>query len=177
MPLYGHEMDDGVTPLETGLGHYVKLDRAGFIGREALLAAGEPKRARIGLKMIGRGIAREHFPVFAGNRQVGHTTSGTHCPTVGPVAMALVEADCQTPGDTLFVEIQGSLIAAAKREELDFAVDVYPHYGSDADVALTAGYDVRHGLIGAGVYASHGYERSHVDGVKNTFKLLCAYLG
>ena len=48
---------------------------------------------------------------------------------------------------------------------------------SDADVALTAGYDVRHGLIGAGVYASHGYERSHVDGVKNTFKLLCAYLG
>ncbi len=44
-------------------------------------------------------------------------------------------------------------------------------------MALTAGYDVRHGLIGAGVYASHGYERSHVDGVKNTFKLLCAYLG
>ena len=47
---------------------------------------------------------------------------------------------------------------------------------SDADVALTAGYDVRHGLIGAGVYASHGYERSHVDGVKNTLELLAAYL-
>lgn len=74
-------------------------------------------------------------------------------------------------------DVVTGLIAAAKREELDFAVDVYPHYGSDADVALTAGYDVRHGLIGAGVYASHGYERSHVDGVKNTFKLLCAYLG
>lgn len=74
-------------------------------------------------------------------------------------------------------DVVTGLIAAAKREELDFAVDVYPHYGSDADVALTAGYDVHHGLIGAGVYASHGYERSHVDGVKNTFKLLCAYLG
>ena len=74
-------------------------------------------------------------------------------------------------------DVVTGLIAAAKREELDFAVDVYPHYGLDADVALTAGYDVRHGLIGAGVYASHGYERSHVDGVKNTFKLLCAYLG
>lgn len=74
-------------------------------------------------------------------------------------------------------DVVTGLIAAAKREELDFAVDVYPHYGSDADVALTAGCDVRHGLIGAGVYASHGYERSHVDGVKNTFKLLCAYLG
>lgn len=74
-------------------------------------------------------------------------------------------------------DVVTGLIAAAKKEELDFAVDVYPHYGSDADAALTAGYDVRHGLIGAGVYASHGYERSHVDGVKNTFKLLCAYLG
>ncbi len=63
-----------------------------------------------------------------------------------------------------------------KRQKLDFAVDVYPHYGSDADVALSAGYDVKHGLIGAGVYASHGYERSHRDGVLNTFLLLTAYL-
>ena len=47
---------------------------------------------------------------------------------------------------------------------------------SDADAALTAGYDVRHGLIGPGVYASHGYERSHKKGVENTFKLLKAYL-
>ena len=74
-------------------------------------------------------------------------------------------------------DVVTGLIAAAKREELENAVDVYQHYGSDADVALTAGYDVRHGLIGAGVYASHGYERSHVDGEKNAFKLLCAYLG
>lgn len=73
-------------------------------------------------------------------------------------------------------EIVSNLIAAAKRQKLDFAVDVYPHYGSDADVALSAGYDVKHGLIGAGVYASHGYERSHRDGVLNTFLLLTAYL-
>ena len=70
----------------------------------------------------------------------------------------------------------GALIDAAKRAELDFAVDVYPYYSSDADAALAAGHDVRHGLIGAGVYASHGYERSHVDGVKNTFELLKEYL-
>lgn len=74
-------------------------------------------------------------------------------------------------------DVVTGLIQAAKEKNLDFAVDVYPYYGSDADVALTAGYDVRHGLIGAGVYASHGYERSHKDGVKNTFALLCAYLG
>lgn len=73
-------------------------------------------------------------------------------------------------------DVVTDLINAAKAGEIDFAVDVYPHYGSDADAALKAGYDVRHGLIGAGVYASHGYERSHVDGVENTLKLLKAYL-
>lgn len=74
-------------------------------------------------------------------------------------------------------DVVTGLVEAAKNKNLDFAVDVYPYYGSDADVALTAGYDVRHGLIGPGVYASHGYERGHRDGVKNTFALLCAYLG
>ena len=66
---------------------------------------------------------------------------------------------------------------AARDHAIDYAVDVYPHYGSDAEAALRAGYDVRHGLIGAGVYASHGYERSHVDGAENTLKLLKAYIG
>ena len=74
-------------------------------------------------------------------------------------------------------DVVSSLIEAAKVSGADFAVDVYPHYSSDADAALTAGYDVRHGLIGAGVYASNGYERSHVDGVKNTMLLLEEYLG
>lgn len=56
-------------------------------------------------------------------------------------------------------------------------MDVYPFYGSDADAALAAGYDLRHGLVGAGVYASHGYERTHIDGVHNTLKLLQRYVG
>jgi len=113
MPLYGHEMDDTVSPLETGLGSYVKLDKSEeFIGQKALLAAGAPKRARIGLKMVGRGIAREHFPVYADDKLVGHTTSGTHCPTVGPVAMALVETPYSTVGDRLAVEIRGNRVEA-----------------------------------------------------------------
>lgn len=74
-------------------------------------------------------------------------------------------------------DVVTDLITAAKRENLDYAVDIYPHYGSDAEAALRSGYDVRHGLIGPGVYASHGYERSHIDGVKNTFLLLKSYLG
>ncbi len=68
-----------------------------------------------------------------------------------------------------------ALVEAAKKAGAAYAVDVYPFYGSDAEAALRAGYDVRHGLIGAGVYASHGYERSHIDGVENTLKLLWAY--
>lgn len=73
-------------------------------------------------------------------------------------------------------DVVSALIETAKKQNLDFAVDLYPHYGSDVDTALTAGYDIRHGLVGAGVYASHGYERSHRDGVKNTFLLLTGYL-
>jgi putative aminopeptidase FrvX len=74
-------------------------------------------------------------------------------------------------------EVVTNLVKAAKDNHLDYVIDVYPHYGSDADTALIAGYDVKHGLIGPGVYASHGYERSHKDGVSNTFELLKAYLG
>lgn len=74
-------------------------------------------------------------------------------------------------------EVVGKLIDAAKREGADYAVDVYPHYGSDVEATLSAGSDVRHGLIGAGVYASHGYERSHIDGVANTLAVLKGYLG
>lgn len=73
-------------------------------------------------------------------------------------------------------DVVTGLIEAARSCKADYAVDVYPFYGSDADAALTAGYDIRHGLIGPGVYASHGYERSHVDGVKNTLELLKVYL-
>ena len=73
-------------------------------------------------------------------------------------------------------EVVGKLIDAAKKTGADYAVDVYPHYGSDVEATLRGGADIRHGLIGAGVYASHGYERSHIDGVYNTLKVLCGYL-
>ena len=72
--------------------------------------------------------------------------------------------------------VVSKLIEAAKKTGADYAVDVYPHYGSDVEATLRAGFDIRHGLIGAGVYASHGYERSHIDGVYNTLKVLCGYL-
>ena len=74
-------------------------------------------------------------------------------------------------------ELVSALADTAKRLSLDYAIDVYPHYGSDVEATLRAGYDIRHGLIGPGVYASHNYERSHMDGVRNTYELLRAYVG
>ena len=73
-------------------------------------------------------------------------------------------------------EVTGKLIEAAKKTGADYAVDIYPYYGSDVEATLRSGADIRHGLIGPGVYASHGYERSHIDGVYNTLKVLCGYL-
>ncbi len=72
-------------------------------------------------------------------------------------------------------EIVKGLMEAAKKTGADYAVDIYPHYGSDVEATLSAGYDLRHGLIGPGVYASHGYERSHRLGVENTLRLIIGY--
>ena len=130
---------------------------------------------------------RQHITVF---EEVGHGG----CASIPADVTEVLSVDMGCVGDGLgcdecqvsicakdsrgpyHYDVVSGLIDAAKRAEADFAVDVYPHYGSDADAALTAGYDVRHGLIGPGVYASHGYERSHKKGVENTFKLLKAYL-
>ena len=80
-------------------------------------------------------------------------------------------------GGPYHYDVVTGLIAAAEKMQAPYAVDVYPFYGSDVEATLRAGYDIRHGLIGAGVYASHGYERSHVEGALATLKVLIGYLG
>lgn len=107
MPLYGHEMDETVTPLETGLGFAVKMKKEEFIGKKALEEK-EITRTRVGLKVTGRGIVREHMQVFQGDVQVGMTTSGTHCPLLGyPVAMALVDQKAAEIGTRLTADVRG----------------------------------------------------------------------
>lgn len=91
--LYGHELSKEITPLEAGLAWITKLDKPDFVGKAALLAQknhGIPRR-RVGLVMQERGIPREGYPVFDGDREVGVVTSGTMSPTlkVG-IALALV---------------------------------------------------------------------------------------
>lgn len=73
-------------------------------------------------------------------------------------------------------ELTSRLMAMAKENGVDFAVDVYPHYSSDATVALRTGHDVKAALIGPGVHASHGMERTHWLGLKATLELMGLYL-
>lgn len=73
-------------------------------------------------------------------------------------------------------DVTTALINTAKAAKLDYAVDIYPFYGSDVEGSLRAGWDLKHGLIGPGVFASHGYERTHSKGVDGTLKLLVAYV-
>ena len=113
MPLYGHEMDDTISPLETGLDFGVKLQKEDFIGKSALIAKGEPKITRVGLKVTGRGIIREHSAVFVGEEKIGDTSSGTFLPFLdGAYAMALIDKKHSALGTAVSVEVRGRRIEA-----------------------------------------------------------------
>ncbi|NLK65828.1 MAG: M42 family metallopeptidase [Tissierellia bacterium] len=73
-------------------------------------------------------------------------------------------------------DITSKLIKLAAENNIGHAVDIYPMYSSDVSASLKGGNDIKGGLIGPGVHASHGMERTHVDGIKNTIKLIYAYL-
>jgi len=73
-------------------------------------------------------------------------------------------------------DFTNELIALADEAGVDYALDIYPHYSSDTATALRSGMEARHALIGPGVFASHGYERTHVKGIENTLKLLTALI-
>ena len=112
MPLYGHEMDETVTPLEAGLDFAVKLNKPEFIGKDALVAAGTPQRVRVGLAVTGRGIVREHQDLFLDGEKIGHTTSGTHCPFLGKaLAMGLIDAKYAAVGTALEADVRGRRVA------------------------------------------------------------------
>ena len=113
MPLYGHEMDDTISPMETGLDFAVKMEKEDFIGKDGLATRGKPKIKRVGLSITGRGIAREGCPIYYGSKLLGTTTSGTHCPYLGrPVAMALIPVEYSDIGTQLEVDVRGRRIAA-----------------------------------------------------------------
>lgn len=155
-----------------------KLSAAILLELAAQVASGEIKPKR---------RVWEHITVF---EEVGH--GGSASVPEGVTEALSVDMGCvgdglscderqvsicaKDSGGPYHYEVVSALIEAARRGGADFAVDVYPYYGSDVEATLRAGYDLRHGLIGPGVYASHGYERSHRKGVCNTLLLLDAYL-
>lgn len=74
-------------------------------------------------------------------------------------------------------EMAAELRNTARKAGISYVMDVFtPHYGTDGDVSINAGYDIRHGAIGPGTANSHGYERTHIDGLKNTYALTMAYM-
>jgi putative aminopeptidase FrvX len=88
-------------------------------------------------------------------------------------AVSICVKDSSGPYD---FTVTGKLRKLAMDNKLNFVTDIYPYYGSDGSAALEAGYDVRVGLIGPGVSASHGVERTHEKALEETYKLTKLYI-
>lgn len=116
-PLYGNDIDETTHPYEAGLGWVVKLKKPGdFAGRDTLerLKAEGPKRKLVALDLVGRGIARQGYPVLdPAGRRIGEVTSGTRGPTVGrAIALGYVDIAHAQVGTRLAVEIRGKPVEA-----------------------------------------------------------------
>lgn len=140
--------DEGLTPARRTYLHFTVYEEVGH-GGAGSVPAGVTEAISVDMGCVGNGLQCTERQVSICAKDSG-----------GPYSYEVVK----------------KLISAAKAEGADYAVDLYPHYGSDVEATLGAGWDLRHGLIGPGVYASHGYERSHKDGVENTLKVLVGYI-
>lgn len=126
--------------------------------------------------------------IFSTYEEVGHGAS--HIPEVDEliaVDMGCIGEDLNCTEQDVSICVKDSsgpydykmvnkLIQLAKENNLNYAVDVYPFYGSDVSAALRGGNNIKGALIGPGVHASHGMERTHIKAVENTLKLLIAYI-
>lgn len=114
-PLYGHELSQEISPLEAGIGRFVKLDKADFCGKAALVKQKAAKLTRkvVGLAMEGRGIARAGYPVVVDGQTIGRVTTGSVAPTVNQnLGLALLDAKYAVVGQKIAVEIRGKAVAA-----------------------------------------------------------------
>lgn len=115
MPLYGNDIDEETTPLEAGLGRFVKLHKD-FIGRDALQQQKEAglQRKLVAFTMIDKGIPRQGYPLLTlEGEEVGVVTSGTHSPSLDhPIGMGYVPADLAKPENEIQVQIRKKLARA-----------------------------------------------------------------
>lgn len=144
---------------------------------------------------VARRLGEQHkkYPIelhFSNYEEVGHGGSTGYAPSVEDllvVDMGVVGDPCQGTETACSICAQDSmgpydyrfrseLVALAERRGIPYRLDVYPHYSSDGLAALEAGYDFRVALIGPGVSASHGVERTHKKGIEATIDLCLAYI-
>ena len=114
LPLYGHELSEEISPLEAGLGRFVRFGKDDFIGREALIRQHEtgPCRKLVGFEMTGRGIARHGFAVMAQDARIGSVTTGNYSPTLKKnLGLALIDPDFS--GENFEIVIRGKTVEAA----------------------------------------------------------------
>lgn len=116
LPLYGHELSEDITPLEAGLGKFVKLEKScAFIGKEALMEqkAKGLSRKLVAFQMIERGLPREHYDVVADGRKIGFVTTGGFAPSLkANIGMALILPEYSKKGREIGINIRGKAVKA-----------------------------------------------------------------
>ncbi|WP_180753318.1 M42 family metallopeptidase [Anaerococcus sp. Marseille-P3625] len=135
-------------------------------------------------------INRPLYLAFTIYEEVGHGAASGHPEGITDmiaVDMGVVYDDLKTDETKVSIcakdssgpynyDLTNELIEEAKANDIDYAIDIYPLYGSDASAAVASANDFRHALVGSGVAASHGYERTHVNGLNGLYKLLKSYI-
>ncbi len=115
LPLYGNELGDDITPLESGLGFFVKLEAGDFIGKDVLVAQKKDglKRRTAGFKLIGKGIARGGYKAFADGKEIGVVTTGYKLPgQKESIGIALINIEYAKIGKNIQIEIRNKLVDA-----------------------------------------------------------------
>lgn len=115
LPLYGNELSDEITPLEAGLGFFVKLEKEDFIGKEALVKQKEEglKRKIVGFEMIDRGIPRHGYEVYSKDKNIGFVTTGYMAPTVNKtIGLAMVDIDHSELGTEFLIAVRNKRLKA-----------------------------------------------------------------
>lgn len=142
------------------------------------------------IKKAKKQPARKIYAYFAMYEEIGHGTSWLPEDVKDILAIDIAPTGPDQNSDERKVSIfakdsrfpyhdvmTSELRKVAIKNKVDYVMDIFtPHYGTDCDTSIVAGYDVRHAAIGPGTANSHGYERTHIDGLKNTYELLMAYI-
>ena len=192
------ESDEDVEKLGIGAGDFVAFDPRfrysnGFIKSRHL----DDKASSGVLLALAKEIKDENlkfnrniYMMFTTYEEVGHGASSGHPEGIKDmiaVDMGVVYDDLKTNDRMVSIcakdssgpynfDLTNDLINTAKEIGIDFAVDIYPFYGSDASAAMSSFYDYRHALVGCGISASHGYERCHEKALLGLFNLLKTYI-